>query len=87
MNNDSKEIVFEGIKIPKAYKMYIIKDILGNNDIKVKKICTALDRWYIDIKYIKDLEGKTKKDIMSVKGIGENFYNVFIQGLKNFFPE
>ena len=90
IGNSTKQVIFEGIYIPVEYNMAKIRDIFESNDFigkeygySVNRVFNALYRK--NILLVKDLYGKTKKDIIRMGGIGEGSYNFFAQGLKKIF--
>ena len=81
-----KQVIFEGIEIPTEYNISKIRDLFERHGLMKKehnrmtqRICNALERKHIV--YVKDLYGKTKKDITNIKSIGEISFDFFIRNL------
>jgi len=89
-DNDTNQVIFEGINIPVEYNNEKISDLFEQYGFmgkeykyKGKKVSRALSKG--GIIYIKDLYKKTKKDIMYIHVIGEASYNFFIYALQQIF--
>ena len=88
LNDSQRQIIFEGIEIPKKYNMAKINDLFAEYDLLGgeygyigKKICRALN--FAEIIYIKDLKFKNKKELMQISSFGQKSYDFFIFALKN----
>jgi len=96
-DNIVDQIIFEGIAIPKKYNMLKISEVfdlsgLVTDDEKAKLRNRILGAFELNhngaryrdkpIIYIKDLYGKSIRNIMSLRNMGITSYNFFIQVLK-----
>jgi len=89
-DNNTIQVIFEDIIIPVKYNMVSINDLFEKYNFMGKeyhyigkRACNALRKE--GIIYIKDLYGKSKKDIMYLHSIGEISYNFFVNALYNIF--
>ena len=90
--DDMRQIIFEEIEIPVKYNLIKIRELFEQHEFMkaenryiAQRICNAFERKRIV--YIKDLYGKTKKDITDIKSIGEVSYEFFIHALTKIFSE
>lgn len=82
----TKQVIFEGNKIPIEYNMMKIKELFENFEFSDKKhksltkrVCNAFEN--NNIVFIKDLYDKERKKLINIRNISIHSYNIFVETL------